>query len=165
MLAGSLPVSSTKGLTANPSTRKLGKHADAKDLVEKLLQVKPEDRLTGAQIKQHPWFSDIDWDKAEKRGLTPPYQPDCSQANCSVGTLDVMNQLGADTTVIPKVAAEKHVLFADYHHSIVIGTDGTTAHPRGSDTDSTDADSADTPKQEGLPRVTENTELLPGAEA
>lgn len=47
----------------------------AKDLVEKLLQLKPEDRLGAGpggyeKLKAHPFFSGIQWDKLH--AITPP---------------------------------------------------------------------------------------------
>lgn len=49
---------------------------DAKDLLEKLLIRDPETRMTDPkQIKQHAWFSDIDWLKLEQKEVQPPYIP------------------------------------------------------------------------------------------
>ena len=119
-MAGRLPVKSTKGLTYNPSSSRMKSGKESKDLVSNLLQIKPGDRLTAEQIKSHLWFSDVDWAKAAARQIQPPYLPDCSKANCSTGTLDVMNQLGADDEVLPQISAEQDRLFVDYQHNIKV---------------------------------------------
>ncbi|KAF8638316.1 hypothetical protein AX17_002336 [Amanita inopinata Kibby_2008] len=35
-------------------------------------------------IKRHPWFSTIDWDKLEKKEIKPPFVPNMQQANFDV---------------------------------------------------------------------------------
>lgn len=47
--------------------------ADAKDLLEKLLKLNPEERLGSIGIKQHPFFSDIHWDTILSED--PPFIP------------------------------------------------------------------------------------------
>lgn len=47
-----------------------------KSLVCELLRVEPEKRLRSASaVKAHSWFSNIDWEKADAKGLTPPFRP------------------------------------------------------------------------------------------
>lgn len=53
---------------------------DVKDLIAKLLKVKPSERFgnlkDGANdIKQHAWFKSIDFDRLETRDVTPPFVP------------------------------------------------------------------------------------------
>jgi serine/threonine protein kinase len=54
---------------------------EASDLVSKLLDKNPSTRIGCVKergildIKEHPWFAEIDWDKLAKKQLTPPYQP------------------------------------------------------------------------------------------
>mmetsp|Transcript_21157 Transcript_21157/g.59545 ORF Transcript_21157/g.59545 Transcript_21157/m.59545 type:complete len:460 (+) Transcript_21157:176-1555(+) len=49
---------------------------DAKDLLQKLLVRDPEKRLAEPKaIKAHPWFGGIDWEKLEKKEMTPPFIP------------------------------------------------------------------------------------------
>ena len=53
---------------------------NAKDLINKLLNKDPEKRIgsgkEGAEnIKKHPFFSDIDWNKALNKELRPPFIP------------------------------------------------------------------------------------------
>jgi len=48
----------------------------AKDLIERLLVRDPNNRLVDPKvIKQHPWFSSIDWAKLETKEVTPPFIP------------------------------------------------------------------------------------------
>jgi len=49
---------------------------DAKDLVERLLDRSPETRLSDpAQVKAHPWFKSIDWEKLVVKEINPPFLP------------------------------------------------------------------------------------------
>lgn len=51
-----------------------------RDLIRGLMQKDPDARLGSIdgfeEIKQHSWFNSIDWSKAFRRELTPPYLPD-----------------------------------------------------------------------------------------
>ena len=56
---------------------------EAKDLIKKLLVINPKKRLgsgpEGAdKIKSHPYFKGIDWDKAWRKELVPPFIPELS---------------------------------------------------------------------------------------
>ena len=49
---------------------------NARDLLERLLVRDPEERLTEPEeIKAHPFFCPIDWDKLFAKELEPPYKP------------------------------------------------------------------------------------------
>lgn len=55
-------------------------HPPLKDIISRLLDVNPESRLGGgptgaAQIREHPFFSDIDWSLLEQKHLVPPFIP------------------------------------------------------------------------------------------
>nr|XP_027233637.1 serine/threonine-protein kinase Sgk1-like [Penaeus vannamei] len=55
----------------------------ARAILEGLLQKDPHDRLgagllDGEDVKKDEFFKDIDWDKVEKRALTPPFVPSVS---------------------------------------------------------------------------------------
>ena len=59
--------------------------ADAKDIVGKLCEINPSKRLgnlrAGAKdVKSHPWFKEIDFDKLYKRELEAPIKPHLSSA-------------------------------------------------------------------------------------
>ena len=52
----------------------------AKDLISKFLEIDPNKRLGSAEngwedVKSHPYFEDVDWDKAKEKKLTPPFFP------------------------------------------------------------------------------------------
>jgi serine/threonine protein kinase len=51
---------------------------NAKSLLEGLLTREPEKRLGsngGQEVKAHPWFSDIDWEKLVRKEIEPPFKP------------------------------------------------------------------------------------------
>lgn len=51
---------------------------EAKDFCQKLLIKDPELRLGAKgieEIRDHPWFENISWDKIEKKVMEPPYRP------------------------------------------------------------------------------------------
>ncbi|OCT79738.1 hypothetical protein XELAEV_18026548mg [Xenopus laevis] len=49
---------------------------DLRDLINKLLRKKPQKRLgVRGNIKAHPFFSTIDWEKLKNQKVPPPFQP------------------------------------------------------------------------------------------
>lgn len=51
---------------------------NAKSLLEGLLTRDPEKRLGsngGTEVKHHPWFGDIDWEKLVRKEIDPPFKP------------------------------------------------------------------------------------------
>jgi len=55
---------------------------EAKDLLEKLLERDPDKRLSNPdEIKAHPYFSDIDWEKLYSKNITPPFIPPVKSDN------------------------------------------------------------------------------------
>ena len=59
--------------------------ADAKDIVSKLCKVDPTQRLgnlkgAARDVKNHPWFKDIDWEKLYRREIEAPIKPHISHA-------------------------------------------------------------------------------------
>lgn len=53
---------------------------DCKDLISQLLQVNPKIRIGAGEsdigeIKQHKWFSSVDWSKLLRKEVSPPYIP------------------------------------------------------------------------------------------
>jgi serine/threonine protein kinase len=53
------------------------------DLIKKLLVFEPEDRLTIPQIKKHPFYKSIDWDKLyiEEACYVPPKTDELDTSN------------------------------------------------------------------------------------
>lgn len=68
----------------------------AVDLLSKLLERNPKNRLgTGKetddgfnQIKSHPFFEDIDWDKLDARELPPPFTPENVEGETDTTNVD-----------------------------------------------------------------------------
>jgi serine/threonine protein kinase len=58
---------------------------NCKDLLEKLLNKQPENRLGYSlgtkEIRMHPWFKGISWSKVKNRRLIPPYRPNFRHSN------------------------------------------------------------------------------------
>ena len=58
---------------------------NCKDLLEKLLNRGPENRLgykLGAkEVRQHPWFKGVNWDKVSSKKVIPPYRPNFRRSN------------------------------------------------------------------------------------
>lgn len=57
---------------------------NAKSLLEGLLTRDPEKRLGsngGTDVKHHPWFGDIDWDKLVRKEIDPPFKPKVRSAD------------------------------------------------------------------------------------
>ena len=51
---------------------------NAFDICVRFLDRKPESRLGSNgfdEIKNHPWFAGIDWDKLYRKEVVPPYNP------------------------------------------------------------------------------------------
>lgn len=55
---------------------------ELKSLLLALLEKDSKKRIgskdDAAEVKKHPWFSDIDWGKLEKREIEPSFKPDLS---------------------------------------------------------------------------------------
>ena len=50
--------------------------SEAKDLLQKMLKKKPEERIGPQEIKKHPFFAAIDFEKLLKKKVESPYKPD-----------------------------------------------------------------------------------------
>ena len=66
---------------------------EAYDLLEKLLRYDPEYRIGCrdpgvAEIKQHPFFSDIDWDLILRKGMVAPFIPNITKGKTDVSNFD-----------------------------------------------------------------------------
>ncbi len=50
--------------------------ADAKDLIKKMLRKRPEDRIKPDDIRKHPFFASIDFEKLMAKEVPAPFKPD-----------------------------------------------------------------------------------------
>ena len=86
MLTGKLPFAIKRGIKFSPKLYQKGIefpkniNKDAKDLIEKLLVVDPQERLgegpNGSEnIKNHPYFKGVNWKNAWERKIKPPFIP------------------------------------------------------------------------------------------
>ena len=76
-----------------------------KDICNKLLQKESHKRLgsgiNGAvQVKQHPWFTGLDWDAMFKQDIKPPYKPRI-QSNTDVSNFETYPDEDIDEDLFP----------------------------------------------------------------
>lgn len=65
----------------DPEKHKIKMSEDMKDFITKLLVRDPEKRLghkNSKEVFDHPWFSNVKWDKIKNKKIKPPYYPECS---------------------------------------------------------------------------------------
>jgi len=99
---------------------------DAKDLLIRLLERNPERRLTDPiQIKKHPWFATIDWEKLYNKEIAPPYKPAVPTTE-SVEMIDkfftnknIRDEIGKDDE--PAIPDSKDSRFKNYSYVPVGG--------------------------------------------
>lgn len=100
MLSGRLPLKIPKGKPLDYSYYKQkidmpnNFTEDAKQILLELLSVEPKKRLGYGpdglkNIKKHPYFKEIDWEKLEKREILPPFVPKIKN-DIDVGYFDKM---------------------------------------------------------------------------
>lgn len=57
---------------------------NAADFINKMLKRKPEERLGSKgmdEVKGHPWFKDISWDKLSSKKYPSPFMPNLDDQN------------------------------------------------------------------------------------
>jgi len=91
------------------------------DLIRGLLRTDPKVRLgcgpqRWAQVKQHEWFSCIDWDIAKEKKLKPPFLPDPDVAHCSP-VFELEEQLLVEKK-IHKFTSEQQLKFKGFSYCI-----------------------------------------------
>ena len=62
----------------------MGYTREAADFVNKCLLRQPAKRLGingHGEVKQHPWFSDFDWDSLQRKTIKPSFCPDIRKDN------------------------------------------------------------------------------------
>ncbi|CAI2358838.1 unnamed protein product [Moneuplotes crassus] len=68
----------------DPVKHKIDMSDNFKDFIVKLLHKKPSKRLglkSSKAVINHPWFSDIDWDKLKNKRIKSPYMPGIKDKN------------------------------------------------------------------------------------
>jgi len=77
-----------------------GMSEEAMDILDRLLEREPEERLCGPSIRDHPFFSSIDWDLLEAKKIEPPWKPPVTGPT-DTGCIDphFTNQTAADSLV------------------------------------------------------------------
>ncbi|MES1912357.1 MAG: hypothetical protein MHM6MM_004644 [Cercozoa sp. M6MM] len=98
--------------------------AEAESLLRGLLQKDPKKRLGCGrdgidEIKRHPFFRDIDWDKMLSREVKPPHQPDLDRANC-VSDFDLEDQLVGNTGPVRHLTPEEQGKFRGFEYNAVV---------------------------------------------
>ncbi|KAL7715190.1 non-specific serine/threonine protein kinase [Entamoeba marina] len=61
--------------------------SDCQDFLTMCLKKNPDERIKDGDVKSHPWFEGLDWDKLLKKELPPPWKPVVSGAD-DVGNID-----------------------------------------------------------------------------
>ena len=92
---------------------------ECKSLIRGLLNKNPAERLGSGpdgfdEIKKHPWFASVDWEKAYRRETDAPFKPDTERANCSADfELEDQFFACADDTA-PPLSDEQQELFKGF---------------------------------------------------
>jgi len=76
---------------------------DVVDLLRQLLNRKPDERPTSQAIKNHQWFSSIDWESLLQREVPPPFIP--RPADVEMGRYFDLSDQGAAAVPAPIVAS------------------------------------------------------------
>jgi serine/threonine protein kinase len=64
---------------------------DAQDLLRRMLERDPAKRIgtdNEEDIKQHPFFEDVDWDSVYRKEIPPPFKPEVKKGKLDVGNVD-----------------------------------------------------------------------------
>jgi len=83
----------------------------ALDLFEKLMERDPKQRLTCSQIKAHPFFSKIDWEKLLVKKLKPPFQVTLK------GELDISNFDSQEISMLNEQKEQLEINDAQEHYA------------------------------------------------
>ena len=96
---------------------------DARDLISKLLEKNPKERIgyEGGieEIIAHPWFKDIDIDMLLNKQLDPPFIPKLSEELTDVSNFDKeFTSTDLTQSIIPRIRREEieryNYMFADF---------------------------------------------------
>jgi hypothetical protein len=69
----------------------------------------PDKRYGSKEVKNHPFFADINWDKLERREIDPPFKPGV-KSKTDVSQIDPMftNKQAIDSVVENSTLADSH---------------------------------------------------------
>ena len=71
---------------------------ELQSLIFGLLNKDPAQRLTIEQVKNHPFFADLDWDKVTRREVTPEYIPQEQHLSSSISLDSIKLDSGEEST-------------------------------------------------------------------
>ena len=71
-----------------------------------MLNKRPRERITIDQIKSHPFFNEIDWDKLAERKQEPPIMLIMDELNESQATIDQFNAQTEEEQFLSKMKGE-----------------------------------------------------------
>ena len=80
-----------------------------RDLLQKCLRVRPEERPTMKQVLQHPWFVDPTWTPA-RQGVAPPLHIHCPSAVSTASATDVTTTESPPSEASPSAAIPRGVV-------------------------------------------------------
>ncbi len=87
--------------------------ADARSIIQALLERNPKQRLgyneDGAEIRRHPFFASIDWEKLKKREIQAPFVPTITEGKMDTGNVDeeFKREMPQDTPVVESTLRSK----------------------------------------------------------
>jgi serum/glucocorticoid-regulated kinase 2 len=87
--------------------------AEARSLIQALLERNPKLRLgyeqDGAEIRAHPFFAPVDWDKLQKKEVQPPFVPTVTEGKLDTGNVDeeFKREMPQDTPVVESTLRSK----------------------------------------------------------
>jgi len=97
---------------------KKGFSEEAKDLISKLLQKDPTQRLkTSEEVKKHPWFQPMDFEKLLRKEIEPPFSPNhvaIKNFSKTYLKMDVTEEMISTNTGDPENQSEKDPLFENF---------------------------------------------------
>ena len=79
---------------------------EARDLLSRMLNKRPRERITIDQIKSHPFFNGIDWDKLADKKEEPPIMLIMDELNESQATIDQFNTMTEEEQFLSKTKGE-----------------------------------------------------------
>jgi serine/threonine protein kinase len=102
-----------------------------RDFLQGLLTVNISERLgcgptRWEEVKRHPFFRNIDWDKIANKEIMAPVQPDPLVPNYD--TMYEMDELLLEEKAPPKITAAQDSVFADFGYNATLDANGNTAH-------------------------------------